>query len=489
MILIGFVIILLPLTQAVPTPHSISGYIFTTGTTQVPLGTAFLVNDTNSSVFVESVTSTPVPFQSGFYSVVLNGEEGDYMYTKAWTYTHYGIANYILSETMEGVNVTLNITRYEQEVIITSPPDNTFETREELFNVSVNITTLGGADGIDCNITLDISNPSIVTYAQSETQLHQVSNIPLGTTREEIWTLNSTATGITNFTAASICENQTYFTSANSYTLYNITIELPAYPYFDSLEVNDYDVSTPDEIHLIPATITTVWCNGTANDPSGFSNIASISGTLYSDSTSPSNPQDNNNNYKDADCSTLNTDINGEFSCEFDVQFFAESDDWYCDVNLTNAQKMSNISNDTTFVNELLAINVNNTEMNFGLLIRGSNTGDVDFVDEIANEGNIEFDILIDTFESDVDDVNAFTCSVGNIPVENIRVSMIPGTNVGSKTFAPGIGTLFLDLNHASQNLFDATSPTTKYLYWGIIAPMGAEGICNGYVRYIAQKS
>lgn len=489
-IILGLVVCLLTaqLVLAVPTPHSVRGEVFESdGSTSAPRYTPLVVNDTNSSSL--SVGQTDHPVRGGLYSITVQGEDGDIMIMWAWTETNWGNHSFILNGNMKNVNFNLSYPRIEQNVTFNEPPDNSSTYLYRLFNVSANITALGGANNLNCNITLTIGNSSVADFYGSETAQHTVSSITLGNTITEYWELNATNIGRTNFTVQSICENQTYFYNNNSDILYNITVtEAPA-PYFTAIELEDDDDSILNELDLNPGIPITVWCNGTVNDKSGFSNIDTVTGRIYANTSSYDGSEDNSNHYRDSDCTTGLTAVNGFFSCQFQVQFFANPGDWTCEIEATNFQTSSNRSNDTSLLNEMIAININNTQMNFGNMVVGENTGTNDIIDEVANEGNVPFDIRIDTYNDTQESASAMDCAVGRIPVENLRVSTSPNVNVFSKLFSPGIGSLVLDTNQTEQQGALATLPTYDYLYWGLVIPHNIAGVCTGNVLYIAEKS
>jgi hypothetical protein len=487
---IGVVLLLILVVgaYAVPTPHSILGEIFESdGSTSVPRYTPFVVNDTNSSTLFVGQTDNPV--RGGLYSITIQGEDGDIIVMWAWTTTDWGNLSFVLNGNMNNVDFNLSYPRIEQNVTFDQPADNTTTYLYRLFNVSANITALGGANNRNCDITLTIGDTSVANFYGSETSQHSVSSITLGNTITEIWELNATNLGTTNFSVQSICENQTDFYNNNSDILYNITVvEAPA-PYFTAIELEDDDDALLNELDLDPGIPITVWCNGTVNDQFGFSNINSVTGRIYANTSTYDSSEDNSNHYRDADCTTGLTSVNGFFSCNFSVQFFADPGNWTCEVEATNLQSSSNRTNDTSLLNEMIAININNTQLNFGNMVVGENTGSSDIIDEVANEGNVPFDVRIDTYNDTEESVSAFDCAVGRIPVQNLRVSHLPNIDVFSKLFAPASGNLFIDSNHTEQQGALATTPSIDYLYWGLVIPGKIAGVCTGNVLYIAEKS
>jgi hypothetical protein len=74
-----------------PTPHSVAGYIYQSdGSTQVPKGTNYSINDTTSGYYVKSATNFPLPSFSGRYFNTISGVDTDIVIVRAWNTTHYG---------------------------------------------------------------------------------------------------------------------------------------------------------------------------------------------------------------------------------------------------------------------------------------------------------------------------------------------------------------------------------------------------------------
>ncbi len=241
-------------------------------------------------------------------------------------------------------------------------------------------------------------------------------------------------------------------------------------------------------ISLTPATTETIWCNGTVMDDDGLTDIDTVQGHLLLNGTLPSDPLDRRNHYHDPDCD-LTITLDGGFACSFDVYFFADPGAWACNIIVNDSHGYTNTSNLTTAVEELMAIRVDESILDFGLLEVGTDTGTTDHTHTIYNEGNVAFDILIDTFNTTIGDSTAMGCDIGSIPAENVRASLDAGRSIDTRTAAPALGTGFLDTNLTEQDLSEGTLPTSTSVHWGIIIPESIAGQCTGNVRYIAQKS
>lgn len=189
-----------------PEPHGIAGYVHTSAanTTQVPAGTNFKVNDTNSGDFVKDVTGIgPFP---GRYSVVINGNDMDSVIITAWNSTAYGKRTITLAGDMDNINLSLvSIRPPELNVTIIYPSNNFLLNITNYFNITVNVTNIGGQNGSYCNVSLTISNITVLILSTGETLLHQIGNISIGQTNTTKWLVFGNRTGGVNITAAGIC--------------------------------------------------------------------------------------------------------------------------------------------------------------------------------------------------------------------------------------------------------------------------------------------
>jgi hypothetical protein len=100
-----------PPATAQPQMHGISGLVYMSeGVTEASWGTNFCVNNTNPTVttggYIEGKTGAG-PY-SGWYSVAINGTDGDEITVKAWNATHYGIRTVTLVGDMRGIDVIIN---------------------------------------------------------------------------------------------------------------------------------------------------------------------------------------------------------------------------------------------------------------------------------------------------------------------------------------------------------------------------------------------
>ncbi len=104
-----FILLFALLSQAIPVPHGVSGYIYELdGVTQVAAGTLFVVNDTTSGFFVTGKTG--FGGETGRYVVAINGNDGDSLTVRTWNSLHSASATFDLSGVMGNINLLLNTT-------------------------------------------------------------------------------------------------------------------------------------------------------------------------------------------------------------------------------------------------------------------------------------------------------------------------------------------------------------------------------------------
>jgi len=114
-ILIAVVILITTLAvHEQPLPHGIGGIVYISDAeTEASWGTNFSVNDTTSGYYIEGTTGAGP--HSGWYSVSINGNDGDTVILRAWNETHYGERTVILVGDMTEINVLLTNLSVDQQ--------------------------------------------------------------------------------------------------------------------------------------------------------------------------------------------------------------------------------------------------------------------------------------------------------------------------------------------------------------------------------------
>ncbi|MBN1156740.1 hypothetical protein JXA85_03930 [Candidatus Woesearchaeota archaeon] len=226
-ILLAIFLAQLAYSDSPPVPHGISGFIIKNASReQVPLGTTFSVNDTLSRDYIWGKTSVPVPGNSGKYSVVVNGNDGDLVIVRAWNSTHYGETNATVYGDIDGVNVTLNRTRKsETNLTIIVPQNNSIFNITRTINLTAMVSILGTA-GTDCNATLLISNDSVLNLSTGFSYTAMLGSIAIGEIKYAHWNLTALWLGNSNITVTSRCGSDGDNLEKLSYkTTTNITIK------------------------------------------------------------------------------------------------------------------------------------------------------------------------------------------------------------------------------------------------------------------------
>ncbi len=103
------------------------------------MGTSFSVNDTTSGDFIEGTTGAGP--HSGWYSVSINGEDGDTVIIRAWNETHYSERTVTLAGVMTGIDVIIDTLKQENaKPAITIATDKTTYTTGDILDVEINIS-------------------------------------------------------------------------------------------------------------------------------------------------------------------------------------------------------------------------------------------------------------------------------------------------------------------------------------------------------------
>lgn len=215
---------------APPTPHSVNGYIKYINGSQVPRNTSYIVNVSNSSstIFLkQSKTSFPFPGFSGYYSESVSGTDGDLLTITAWNGSLYGVTITNLIGTMNGINVTLNLTRDpEPTVNITTPNDNTLKNDSTFFTIYSNLT-LYGQNSTNCKAEISFSNSSVLAMYNNQPTLLSFGTLPISYSILYSWNVSGIGIGSSNVTINFTCDSMfgTKFEFLNyTDTLINLTI-------------------------------------------------------------------------------------------------------------------------------------------------------------------------------------------------------------------------------------------------------------------------
>jgi hypothetical protein len=218
----GFFLIF-SLAKAQPIERIVMGTVYRGNTlSQVESGIDVLINNTNFSLLKSTKTFGPPGF-TGAYSLTLNASVGHLIYAMAWNLTNWGFRNGTMNSTSVTLNINLNLSRSEPTVVIMFPQNNTLYNTNSKFNVTANISMLGG-DATNCNATLFILDKSIINISEGETLTHNLGNIARGVSVITYWNITGFSNGVTNISVSTKCRSDSFYLfNMTNYTVYNIT--------------------------------------------------------------------------------------------------------------------------------------------------------------------------------------------------------------------------------------------------------------------------
>ena len=413
---------------------------------------------------------------------------------KVWMrYTGGGSRSF--TDYWEGSSETfVNITAYNIgfiQVNLTQPPFASSYTINSTFNATCNVSCTSGVC-LATEVTLEMNTSSSGWIAVNQTSGNMVLNGTAQSNPVQLGTINSTSRLI-NFTVLTnqvsslnhlrCLAGSTHSTmNGTNAPQINITSSnvVPIVESISIMAIND----------LSAGIASRIYCNATVSDSNGLNDFSNVNATLYHNLTSTMSEEDNlNRHYTNASCTnTSATATTKTFACGFDIYYFASNGTWWCNVSVNDTTGASSFMNVTTFISDLLALNVTDT-IDYGVLNPGTNSTS-DFIANVSNIGNIQLDMSLWGYAVNYStgDNLSMDCEVGNISIENERYNLttsgqnhaqmhnLSGTPQGSY--------------HDMFNLVKATAiaGSTQQTYWKLAIPTNVRGLCNGTVVFNAIK-
>jgi len=386
--------------------------------------------------------------------------------TEVWNLTGFGTGDTNITVFAECQSDGLNLEDKNTDTIYNitsqdvSPPDVTIispKNNTRLNNLALFYYTISAGSPIK-NCTLEIN--SVLTNTTIEPLRNSILNFSYTLTQKtNLWEINCTSN-----TTGKIGSTGIFNLTLNSYpTITNINIENP--------------------ISLIGGSTKKVWCNGSVRDLDSYTDIYAINASLFFQNVTPNHNNNEEMHYSNSSCALFNgaaDDI--DFSCSFDVEYYANNGTWYCNITVVDSLNSTNSSQQPTYINDLLAIGISPSIISFGGL-EPLQISPYDTPINITNYGNVKLDTQLYAYALNVDDNVSMVCTIGNITYDYERVSLLQDQNFNLMTpVNNSLNRVYLDLNVSKRS---AGSPESKkQVYWKLQIPLETAGSCNGKVVF-----
>ncbi len=246
-----------------------------------------------------------------------------------------------------------------------------------------------------------------------------------------------------------------------------------------------------DPFTLNAETTKLLNCSATITDLNGYEDIDSVRGTFYN-STTEIETGDTRDNYKNGTChfTEAGSGTDRDVECSFTVWYHANPNDWTVYFNATAGTDTA-INTTTITVDSLIALNVSETEIDFGSVDMGDNSSEI--TTTIKNTGNVIIDLNIN--ESVYNGyMNCTDVASDDIQTDAASTGVRYNTTTGF-IFADTVSNLtdtspLFDLNLAEADQNGDPTATSDDLYWLITLPAsGLTGSCSTTVRISATAS
>ena len=273
----------------------------------------------------------------------------------------------------------------------------------------------------------------------------------------------------------------------------NLSLNAPVSVY--NVTVEDSLTSPANEIDLTPANTTSVMCSAIAEDPEGSAAIQSAAAEMFSSASSAGSPDSNNDHYTNSSClinESYGNSSQAQINCSFEIEYYARSGSWTCQINTTDNYSASTIESDTTSINTLLAIGVD-SPMEFGEVDARSVSPEKEA--NVTNYGNVPINLTLNGYGNVTLDGNSMECGAQDIIIGYMKYNLTASNSSNltlaqseaiyeNLTSAPTVKELNLNFRQS-----DVSNDAIHQTYWRVYVPEGVGTSCMGNIVFAATQS
>ncbi len=256
----------------------------------------------------------------------------------------------------------------------------------------------------------------------------------------------------------------------------------PASAAMTGLNITAFTDKDNGAIQVVANNSALVMCYGNATSTTG---VTGVNATFYGPSSTYKTPPAAGTAYRNTSCTVVGT-TSATYNCTTVLHHHAEPGNWSCLVVARDLAGNRNLTKNNT-LNTFLSFSMITTKLNFSKTTLNGGTGTTDYLVQFNNTGNVAMHIQIDAYRlsGNASDADAMACSVGVIPVGNMKYAEVPGQDVSIKTALTD--TPITTTTSYSPTAFGNTAYTNGTLYYGLIIPSSAvQGKCNGILSITA---
>jgi len=251
-------------------------------------------------------------------------------------------------------------------------------------------------------------------------------------------------------------------------------------PFVDSVQISTTAYSANENPMVLSSvgSTTTFHINGVVSDQNGWTDISTVTASLYRSGVGSWCTANNNNCYFHPACMFSNsTGTIRSFDCAIEVANYAEPTDsgsiysaetWNANVIVEDLSALTGTNSTTNELLSLLSVSTTNSIDYGNMPVNQTSTSSATLI--ITNRGNVNIDVTIAS--------DGMTCTVGSLPayLQKWDLADVDYTSMQKTLGATG--------QLAGLNLLKQTSSqtaSTGTLYWRIKIPYGvAGGVCSG---------
>ena len=382
----------------------------------------------------------------------------------------------IETKSIGSVNITVEVSCDNDAILFIG------KNKDTVFNIGVGdelapeITIISPLNNTEENATNNIN----FTFIVNDDSLVDECRLYINETLED--TMFSVSRGVEQVFSLTLAnsfytwkiECDDVFDNTGSSGIYNLDVSV----FFPVIE----NIVLDDVINLNPGTTKEVVCNVNVSDGNGVEDISLVQAILHLEGISDFS-QNNNQAYIDNSCDFIGQTSNlAQYSCSFDVQYYANNGTWLCNVTATDNQGLQGNDFEITIIDELYAINLSALQIDFGDIPAGSISDEREV--DVFNIGNMPLNIFVRGYGGDdpiLGDGFAMLCSdAQSVPVSNQRFSNTENILFNDKSqLSSSFSTIISNLE--KQTTTTVISQTT---YWELLAPPISVTDCEGTIVF-----